>query len=151
MTRIRPMTNEQRHKQRILTTIVVLCVFLLSFIVFVLCSQVASLETTLVITFLIAILALTLYQSYNYRFCHERVTLVNTLTQIYFGVILIVSLLLMLLLQWLFSIEITTSYIILSAIVILFVFLTLQRYDAFLEEHVPRRLRHIKGRIKKGG
>jgi hypothetical protein len=130
----------QRHRQRILTTIVTLCVFLFAFILFVLLSRLLSLEMSLILTFLVAITLLTVYQLYHYRFCHEHATLVNTLTQIYAGTILVVGILIMLILKLLLGIEYVTSYIILSAVVILLVFLTLGRYDEFLEEHVPRRL-----------
>jgi len=139
----------QRHKQRILTTLVTVSVFLFSFIVFVLLSNLLSLEMSLVITFLVAITLLTIYQVYHYRFCHEHITLVNTLTQIYAGTILIAGILIMLILKLGLSIDFVTSYLILSLVVILLVFLTLRRYDEFLEEHVPRRLARVQPQPQK--
>lgn len=137
------MALGQRHKQRILTTIVTASVFVLGVLLFFLLSQRLSLESTLVWTFLACIICLTGYQAYHYRFCHEHVTIVNTLTQIYAGAILSAGIVVMLLLKALLGIDIVTSYIILSATIILLVFLTVGTYDEFLETHVPKRLAHV--------
>lgn len=143
------MSLGQRHKQRLLTTIVTVNVFLACFLLFFLLSRAIDLEMTLILTFLAGIVMLTGYQVHHYRYCHEHTTIVNTLTQIYAGTILTIALLLILLLRWLFGVEVGTSYIILSAIVILLVFLTLGRYDEFLESHVPHRLRHVQRQVKR--
>jgi hypothetical protein len=143
------MNLSQRHKQRILTTIVTISTFLVGLLLFLALSASMSLEVTLIITFLVCIALLTGYQVHHYQYCHEHATLVNTLTQIYAGSILIAGILIMLLLKLILAIEFTTSYIILSLIIIVLVFLTLGKYDEFLEEHVPKRLAALQPKKKR--
>ncbi len=128
-----------RHKNRILTTIVTGITFLLVLVLFFILNATMSTEITLLITFGVGVLLLTLYHFYLYEHCHEHTTMINNLTQIYFGVILIAAIVFMLLLRLFFSVELVDSYIILSLIVLGTVFLTLGPYDRFLEEHIGKR------------
>jgi len=133
------MALHHRHKQRLLGTIVTLIAILLCLDVYLILSQYVSLELSLLLTFGVGILLLSLYHLYNYRHCHEHVTMINNLTQTYFGVVLLFSIILILLLRAVFLIEIVNAYIIMSVLVILLVFLTLGPYDRFLEEHLAVR------------
>lgn len=128
-----------RHKNRLLTTIVTGITFLLVLVLFFILNATMSTEITLLVTFGVGIFLLTIYHFYLYEHCHEHTTMINNLTQIYFGAILIMAILIMLVLRLFFSIELVDSYIILSLIVLGTVFLTLGPYDRFLEEHIGRR------------
>lgn len=132
------MALHHRHKHRILTTIVTLIAVVLSINVFFLVGG-QNLESALLITFGAGIFFLTLYHLYAYEHCHERLTMINNLTQIYFGAILLLSIVFIFLLRWLFNVAIIDSYLIMSGIVLVTVFLTLGSYDRFLEDHVGKR------------
>lgn len=133
------MKMHYRHKNRILTTIVTGITFLLVLVLFFILNATMSTEITLLVTFGVGIFLLTIYHFYLYEHCHEHTTMINNLTQIYFGVILLVAIAMMLLLRLVFSVELIDSYIILSLIVLATVFLTLGPYDRFLEEHIGKR------------
>ena len=128
------MVLHHRHKQRILTTIITLIIFFIALDVFVILTPVLTPETGLLYAFTVAIGLIVIYQTYNYRHSHEHITLVNTLTQIFLGTILFAICIIMLLLQAFFEIDIMTSYLILSLLVIVFTFVFLRRFDAFLEK-----------------
>lgn len=135
------MALHHRHKQRILTTLITLIIFIIAADVFIILQKTLDLQTTLLYAFTVAVGLTTAYQCYNYRHSHEHITLVNTLTQIFLGSILFVSAILMLLLQLFFGIDILDSYLYMSLLVILITFLFLKRFDRFLErevqEHFP--------------
>ena len=133
------MALHHRHKHRILTTIVTLIAFVLSIDVFFFLEDALGLEISLLVTFAVGILFLTIYHLYAYEHCHEHATMVNNLTQIYFGAILLAGIIATFILRWLFEIEIINSYIILSLIVIGLVIITLKPFDQFLEGHLGTR------------
>jgi hypothetical protein len=130
------MALHHRHKQRILTTIVTLIIFIIAADTFIILNPVLELETSLLFAFAVAIGLTTAYQCYNYRHSHEHVTLVNTLTQIFMGTILFASAVIMLLLRAIFQIDVLNSYLYMSLIVIILIFIFLKRFDEFLEREV---------------
>ena len=133
------MKLHYRHKNRLLTTIFTAIALLLCFNIYFILVQFMTLEMSLILTFATGILVLTLYHLYVYEHCHEHITMINNLTQVYFGVVLLVSLFAMLLLRWVFGVDLVTSYIVLSLLVIGTIFLTLGPYDRFLESHIGGR------------
>lgn len=133
------MALHHRHKQRILTTIVTLIIFIISIDVFIVLQRVLDLPSTLLYAFTVAIGLTTAYQCYNYRHSHEHTTLVNTLTQIFLGSVLFVSAIIMLLLQTFAGIDVLDSYLYMSILVIIITFLFLKRFDEFLEREVQAR------------
>jgi hypothetical protein len=133
------MALHHRHKQRILTTIITLIIFIIAADVFIILQRVLDLPTTLLYAFTVAIGLTTAYQCYNYRHSHEHMTLVNTLTQIFLGSVLFVSAVIMLLLQAFLGIDILDSYLYMSILVIIITFLFLKRFDEFLEREVQDR------------
>jgi hypothetical protein len=130
------MALHHRHKQRILTTIITLMIFIIAADTFIILQRILDLPTTLLYAFTVAIGLTTAYQCYNYRHSHEHTTLVNTLTQIFLGSVLFVSALIMLLLQAFIGIDILDSYLYMSLLVIVVTFLFLKRFDEFLEQEV---------------
>lgn len=125
-----------RHKNRILTTLFTGIAVVLCFNIYMILIQFLALEMSLILTFAAGILVLTLYHLYLYEHCHEHLTMINNLTQVYFGVVLLASIFVMLILRWLFNVDFVTSYILLSLIVLGTIFFTLGPYDRFLEAHV---------------
>jgi hypothetical protein len=132
------MVLHHRHKQRILTTIVMLIAFLIAIDAYIILSPVLEMEVALLFSFAVAIGIITAYQCYNYRHSHEHITLVNTLTQIFMGTILFASAVLILVLHTMFGWDVLNSYILLSVLVIALTFLFLKQFDQFLEREVQR-------------
>jgi FlaA1/EpsC-like NDP-sugar epimerase len=127
------MALHHRHKQRLLTTVILLIIFVVALDTYLILAPALTMETALLFAFTVAIGLTVAYQCYNYRHSHEHVTLVNTLTQIFLGTILFTAAVIMLLLQTFAGIDIIDSYLYLSLIVIFFTFLFLKRFDEFLE------------------
>lgn len=123
-----------RHKQRILTTIVSLITFVICADFFLLLR--GSPETKLLLTFGLAMILLTLYHWYNYRHCHEHITMINNLTQIYLALVVIVSMILIFILRAIFSLN---TFIWFSVIVVVLTLSTQNHLDAFLENHILKR------------
>ncbi len=133
------MGLHHRHKQRILTTIITLIIFVIGIDVYLILSPILDLPTALLYAFTVTIGLTVIYQSYNYRHSHEHTTLVNTLTQIFLGTVLFTTCVIMLLLQSIFLIDIINSYLVLSIITILFTFIFLKKFDRFLEDEVTKK------------
>ena len=133
------MALHHRHKQRLLTTIILLMIFVVALDTFLILEPVLPIETSLLFAFCVAIGLTVAYQCYNYRHSHEHITLVNTLTQIFLGTVLFVAAVIILLLQAFAGIEMVDSYLYLSLAVILLIFIFLKRFDEFLEREVQAR------------
>lgn len=133
------MGLHHRHKQRVLTTIVMLIILFIAIDIFILLQPVLELEVAVLYAFTIAIGLTVVYQCYNYTHSHEHMTLVNTLTQIFLGTVLFIAAIIMLLLQAFARIDIINSYLSLSLLVIMLTFLSLGRFDEFLEREVQQK------------
>jgi hypothetical protein len=132
------MALHHRHKQRILTTIVMLIAFLIAVDSYIILQPITEMSVALVFSFAVAIGIITAYQCYNHRHSHEHITLINTLTQIFMGTILFVSAIIILLLHAFFGFDVIDSYLALSVLVIILTFIFLKQFDQFLEKEVQK-------------
>ncbi len=133
------MGLHHRHKQRVVTTLMLLMALALAADTFVIVARWASLDVALLCAFTIAIGITTAYQLYNRRYSHEHLTLVNTLTQAFLGSVLFASCILVLVLRLFVDIDIVGISLFLSLIVIVLTFAFLRKFDAYLESEVQSR------------
>jgi peptidoglycan biosynthesis protein MviN/MurJ (putative lipid II flippase) len=123
-------------KHRVLTTIVTVISLAVCFAVFQYLSQTKSIEVAAVIAFILGILIVLFYQIFNYKNLSHSISRVNSLTQIWLGLIIIVAGIITVLLNLSFGVEFSTALIWMAGLVLLLLFLTIKHFDSYLEKKV---------------
>ena len=132
------MKKEIRDKKhRIMSTAVLLISIALSVGIFFLFLMAGfSSEVSGLIAFSIAISINIIYQYAYFFHMEEDITKVNALTQVWFGVIIIFSCSLILILHVFFGVGFENALIFMSALVITTIFLTIKKFDEYIESKV---------------
>jgi predicted permease len=133
------MGGHHRHKQKTLTGLITAFIFLLAMDAFFLLRGYFGNEFALLFAFTVAIGLTVVYQCYNYKHSHEHYVLVNTLSQMYLGILIFVCCTVMILLIFVTSLPVLDAYVILSFLVLLMVALLHSHFHDFIEREVSEK------------
>lgn len=126
---------------RVATTIVLVLSFTVATLVYFAMVKRITLpqaeEISALIAFSIGMFMNTSYLLFNFRSLKHKDTKLNTSTQIWFGIVVIIASLVALLLIG-FGMEFSTALILMSGIVITLLYLSIERFDEFLEKSVAK-------------
>ena len=119
---------------RIGMTIVVVVTFLLCIGLFYLLIQKFAEDISAVLSLIIGVLIVLSYLFYNYKNLSHDISRVNALTQIWLGLIIVVGSIISILIYLIFGVEFSNVLLIMSGIVIILLFLSVRKFDIYLEK-----------------
>jgi hypothetical protein len=122
-------------EHRILATVVLLLSVLFSYIMFTILNKTRSTEISAVIAFSAGILVVVGYQLFNFKNLQHKTTKINSLTQIWLGLMLVVACIFVLILAAA-GVEFSTALLWMCGIVLAMLFLSIKKFDEFLEHRI---------------
>ena len=125
-------------KERIITTIVLIVSLVVAGLIFTLLNTRFSAEAALLVALPLGILINVVYLLAFYEESHDAKKKINTLTQIWAGIIIIASSVIVGIIRLIFEVDISTLLICLTAAVLILIFASIRRYDRFLESRISR-------------
>ena len=125
-----------RDKQhRIQATIVLIISIFIAYYLFIVLSRSRSSEISALIAFSAGILLVVGYQLYNFKNLKHKLTKVNSLTQVWLGLLFVAAAIFVLILNS-SGVEFSTAMMWMSGTVLALLFLSIKKFDEFLEKKI---------------
>jgi len=123
-------------KHRIINTLMLVAALAFAMLIFNFLSTARSNEVSAVIAFCAGVLIVVVYQLFNYKKLEHKTSKINSMTQIWLGLLLVVSGITVLILNVSFLVEFSTALIWMSGIVLALMFLSIKKFDTYLEKEI---------------
>lgn len=122
-------------EHRVLATVVLVLGVVLAYLIFNLLRKTRSTEVSAIIAFSAGILIVVGYQLFNFKNLQHKTTKINSLTQIWLGLMLVVASIFILILSA-SGMEFGTALMWMAGIVLAMLFLSIKKFDEFLEKKI---------------
>jgi ABC-type Fe3+-siderophore transport system permease subunit len=122
-------------EHRVLATVVLVLGVVLAYLIFNILRKTRSTEVSAIIAFSAGILIVVGYQLFNFKNLQHKTTKINSLTQIWLGLMLVVASIFILILSA-SGMEFATALMWMAGIVLAMLFLSIKKFDEFLEKKI---------------
>ncbi len=129
-------TKFRDKKHRILATQILLSSLAFAAFIFFFMRNSVSDEIAATWAFAAGVSLNVLYHFFYLEYMEHNLSKINSLTQVWLGIIIVISSIITIILNTLFNVEFSTAVIWMSGIVLLLMFTTIKKFDVYLEHKI---------------
>ena len=121
-------------KHRIINTIILVAGFIIAIGVFFMIKSINTNEIAAIIAFCTGVIIIIMHQMFTFKNLKHKITKINSLTQIWLGVLILVASIMVLALHSWFGVDFSTALIWMASLIIIMILLSIKKFDKFIEK-----------------